>query len=154
MLLRVTDSIGCLLGCGLADSIRILNAGENEKPPAAFAGGGLGAAKLLCDSSGVPSRIRIGSHNSHGGNRRTAAWDRQEVRIGAEIEHDTDRSKPEWQGARQIISESKVVGNSTGMNAALITYGDHVVCNLVTFERRMRYVNVILDELLGDWIYM
>jgi hypothetical protein len=45
MLLRVTDSTGCLLGCELADSIRSSNAGKNEKPPAALAGGGLGAAK-------------------------------------------------------------------------------------------------------------
>jgi hypothetical protein len=45
MLLRVTDSNGCLLDCELADSIQISNADKNEKPPAALAGGGLGAAK-------------------------------------------------------------------------------------------------------------
>ena len=76
--------------CELADLIRTSNADENKKPPAALAGGGLGAAKLLCDSSGVPSRIQIGAHNSHGGHRRSAAWDWNEARIGTESEHDVD----------------------------------------------------------------
>lgn len=53
MLLRVTDSNGCLLEGELADLIRSLNADENEKPPAAVAGGGLGVKNhfVMCQAS-------------------------------------------------------------------------------------------------------
>jgi hypothetical protein len=63
---------------------------EMKKPPAALAGGGLGATKQLFDSSGVPSRIRFGAHNSHEGNRRDGALDQNDVRVGAGWVHNVD----------------------------------------------------------------
>ena len=60
---------------------------KTKKPPAALAGGGLGDALLLFDSSGFASRMRIGAANSHRGNRHGNALDGSELRIGAEGVH-------------------------------------------------------------------
>jgi hypothetical protein len=48
---------------------------EMKKPPAALAGGGLGAAFQLSGSSGFLSRVRIGAGNSHGRPRHGGAPD-------------------------------------------------------------------------------
>jgi hypothetical protein len=61
-----------------------------KKPPAALAGGGLGAAFQLSGLSGFRSRARIGADNSHGRPRRGGALDQSDVRVGAGSVHDAD----------------------------------------------------------------
>jgi hypothetical protein len=63
---------------------------EMKKPPAALAGGGLGAAFQLSGSSGFPSRARIKADNSHGRPRRGGALDQNDIRVGAGSVHNVD----------------------------------------------------------------
>ena len=62
-----------------------------KKPPAAFAGGGLGSAgSAKSGSSGSFSRAHVVGANSNGGNGNSAAKAGMTIRVGAEKTHDVD----------------------------------------------------------------
>jgi hypothetical protein len=67
-----------------------LKLAQNEKPPAAFAGGGLNAAVAKSFSSGSDSRAHVVAANSNHGNGNSAADSGGNLCVGAgKLHNDT-----------------------------------------------------------------
>ncbi len=80
-----------------------------KKPPAAFAGGGLGSAGSAKSGwSGSFSRAHVVAGNSNGGNGNGADVAGKKVRVGAGAKHDVVGSRPEGHWASQEIRASAV----------------------------------------------
>jgi len=82
---------------------------QMKKPPAAFAGGGLGSAgSAKSGSSGSFSRAHVVGANSNGGNGNSAAKAGVTVRVGAVAMHDVVGSRPEGNRWSQGIGLASV----------------------------------------------